>query len=119
MITNGQDFLLKLRDPAKDRFTTVMGLRLLEHSPSLTHEGAWMRGSGLVKDEETDALLRQHFWRDKTDVWSAECPGSWVWHGNIRITRLSYLMNEPGPPMEVQLVADTGAFFTDHFKDSP
>lgn len=111
----GKDLLLKLQDGAG--FVTVAGLRAREiafagESVDITHAesaGRWrellagagvrrarVTGSGLFKDDTSDALARQIFFADEIRVWQVIVPSFGIVEGPFQIAALEYRGDHDG-----------------------
>jgi TP901-1 family phage major tail protein len=107
----GRDLLLKLESEGGGSFATIAGLRthsfaLNAHSVDVTHQesaGAWrellagggvrsaaVRGSGIFRDEASDARLREVFFASATPDWQIAIPSFGIIQGKFQITALEY-----------------------------
>ncbi|WP_306118131.1 MULTISPECIES: phage major tail protein, TP901-1 family [unclassified Roseitalea] len=113
----GKDILLKIFDTAGQVFVTVAGLRTKRigfnaQSVDITDAesaGRWrellsgagirrasLSGSGIFKDQASDALVRQAFFDGTILQWQAVIPDFGTLEGAFAITALDYAGNHDG-----------------------
>jgi TP901-1 family phage major tail protein len=107
----GRDLLLKIDSAGTGAYTTVAGLRtnalaLNAQSIDITHQesaGAWrerldgagvrsanIRGSGIFRDEASDATVREVFFSGLTRNWQIAIPSFGIIEGKFQIVALEY-----------------------------
>jgi len=113
----GRDLLLKIDSDGAGHFVTVAGLRSHRLSFSagqveITHQtspGRWrellagagvrhaaIAGSGIFRDEASDARIRQLFFDGEITAWQAVIPDFGVLSGPFQITALEYAGEHDG-----------------------
>jgi TP901-1 family phage major tail protein len=110
-IQNGKDLLIKLDQTGSGQFETVAGLRATRISlnaesvdvTSLSSPGGWrellagagvksasISGSGVFRDEQTDARARQVFFAAEMPAFQVIIPSFGTIQGPFQITSLEY-----------------------------
>lgn len=113
----GKDLLLKLDSDGTGSFVTVAGLRakrLAFNSEPVDitdsdSAGRWrellggsgvqraaVSGSGIFKDQQSDALIRTHFFAGAVGAWQLAIPGFGTVQGDFQITALEYAGRHDG-----------------------
>lgn len=113
----GKDLLLKLDPDGQGGFVTIAGLRtkrLAFNSETMDvtnadSAGRWrellagagvqrasVSGSGIFKDQASDALLRERFFTGAIAVWQLAIPSFGVIEGQFQITALEYAGSHDG-----------------------
>lgn len=113
----GKDLLLKLDTDGQGIFTTIAGLRtkrLAFNSETVDvtnadSAGRWrellagagvqraaVNGSGIFKDQASDALLRERFFNGAISTWQLAIPSFGTIEGAFQITALEYAGNHDG-----------------------
>jgi len=117
MAQNGKDLLIKLDLTGGGQFETIAGLRATRISfnaeqvdvTSMDSQGGWrellagagiksasISGSGVFKDEETDARTRQVFFDAETPAFQFVIPDFGVVSGPFQVSSLEYSGNHNG-----------------------
>ncbi len=113
----GRDLLLKIDSDGLGTFVTVAGLRthtlaFNAETVDITHQesaGAWrellagaglksagIRGTGIFKDNASDATVRDYFFNDTIRDWQVIVPDFGTIEGPFQITALEYAGNHDG-----------------------
>ncbi|MHB2265905.1 phage major tail protein, TP901-1 family [Aliihoeflea sp. PC F10.4] len=113
----GKDLLLKLDPNGQGVFVTIAGLRtkrLAFNSETVDvtnadSAGRWrellagagvqrasVSGSGIFKDQNSDALLRERFFQSAISTWQLAIPSFGVIEGAFQITALEYAGSHDG-----------------------
>ncbi len=113
----GKDLLLKLDPNGQGAFVTIAGLRTkrlafnaeMVDVTDADSAGRWrellagagvqraaVSGSGIFKDQASDALLRQTFFDGAISTWQLAIPSFGVVEGPFQITALEYAANHDG-----------------------
>lgn len=127
---NGKDLLLKMDTTGAGGFETIAGLRATRLSfnaqtvdvTSLESEGGWrellagagvrsaaVSGSGVFKDETTDAAARDAFFNGQAPLFQVVVPEFGTIEGAFQITSLEYAGNHDGEATYELSLASAGA----------
>jgi TP901-1 family phage major tail protein len=127
---NGKDLLLKIDLTGTRQFETVAGLRATRLSfnagtvdvTSLESSGGWrellggagvrsatVAGSGVFRDEDSDARARQIFFDGSTPVWQVIVPDFGIVEGPFLMTGLEYAGSFNGEATYEVSLASAGA----------
>ena len=128
-VQNGKDLLLKVRDEAGARFETVAGLRATRIAfgaetvdATSIESGGWrellasagvrsatVSGSGVFRDEATDARMRRVFFEGAAPRCQVVIPDFGVVEGAFQITSLEYAGTHDGEATYEVSLASAGA----------
>ncbi|MEE4209554.1 MAG: phage major tail protein, TP901-1 family [Parvularcula sp.] len=127
---NGKDLLLKIDMTGSGAFETVAGLRATRISfnaeavdvTTMESAGGWrellsgagaksatVSGSGIFKDEETDARARHVFFEGQTPKFQLIIPSFGVVEGPFQLTSIEYSGNYNGEATYEMSLASAGA----------
>ena len=129
-VQNGKDLLVKLDMTGDGQFQTVAGLRATRLSlnaetvdvTSLESQGGWrellagagvksatISGSGVFRDEATDARARQVFFDGETPGFQVVIPGFGTVEGPFQISAIDYAGSHNGEATYELTLASAGA----------
>ena len=118
MIQKGQDVLLQRHNQLADGYLTLMGFRLEDMSPNHKQAGAWLRGTGPMKDGDAAAMLCRMYRYQTLQSLKIICPDKWDMEGFFRITNLDPAeAGEIEETFQIQLRADRAPLFQCRFSE--